>query len=218
MYQIVFFDLDGTLTDSGLGITNSVAYALSKWNIHVEDRTSLNKFVGPPLEAAFSEHYGFTREESHRALLYYREYFCEKGMFENRVYEGITELLAHLKATGRTVILATSKPEEYAVQILEHFGLLPYFDLVAGASMDEVRVKKSDVIAYALERGGITDLSRAVMVGDRENDMRGAADNGLYSIGVLYGYGSREELTEAGAEKLAETVEDLKRCLDGEVL
>ena len=215
MYQIVFFDLDGTLTDSGLGITNSVAYALSKWNIHVEDRASLNKFVGPPLEAAFSEYYGFTREESHQALLYYREYFCEKGMFENRVYEGITELLAHLKATGRTVILATSKPEEYAVQILEQFGLLSYFDQVAGASMDEVRVKKSDVIAYALERADITDLSRAVMVGDRDNDMRGAADNGLASIGVLYGYGSREELEEAGADQLAETVEDLKQRLDG---
>lgn len=213
MYQTIFFDLDGTLTDSGPGITNSVAYALRKWKIEVEDHSTLNVFVGPPLAESFAKYYGFTPEECKKAIEYYREYYTDRGMFENSVYPGIEELLVHLKNTGRKVVLATSKPEVFAVQILEHFHLARYFDRIAGASMDENRVEKADVLRYAIEADGY-DLSQAVMVGDRENDVRGARENGLPCIGVLYGYGSREELTEAGAARIAATVEELKKCLE----
>lgn len=209
MYNTVLFDLDGTLTDPGLGITNSVMYALKKWNIEVEDRTSLYPFIGPPLTYSFQTFYGFSAEQSEKAVEYYREYFREKGMLENEVYEGIEEMLRTLKAAGKSLIVATSKPEAFAVKILEHFGLARYFELIAGATMDAGRNKKGDVIAYALKSCGITDLSDVVMVGDREHDVQGAKENGLDSIGVLFGYGSREELEKAGATQIAETVEDI---------
>ena len=213
-WNTVLFDLDGTVTDPKEGITCAVAYALRQQGI-IADPDTLTSFIGPPLHESFPELFGLTEEQTDRAVEDFRVYFSRQGWAENIPYKGMAELLESLQGAGLKLVIATSKPEEYAVQILEHFGLLSYFDQVAGASMDEVRVKKSDVIAYALERADITDLSRAVMVGDRDNDMRGAADNGLASIGVLYGYGSREELEEAGADQLAETVEDLKQRLDG---
>lgn len=209
MYNTVLFDLDGTLTDPGEGITNSVAYALKKWNIQVEDRSTLYKFIGPPLQDSFTEYYGLSEEDSWKSVEYFREYFRDRGIFENVVYPGIPELLKTLKDSGRKVIVATSKPEHFAVQILEHFGLAQYFDFVAGASMDEVRVKKADIIDYALESCGITELSSVLMVGDREHDVFGAKKIGVDCIGVLFGYGSRQELTAAGATYIAETVEDI---------
>lgn len=205
----LLFDLDGTLTDSGEGIVNSVAYALEKFGIRVEDKTELYKFVGPPLVESLAEFYSFTPEAANEAVGYYREYFQEKGIFENRVYEGMEEILKKLKAAGKRLVLATSKPEEYAVRILEHFHLAQYFDLIAGASMDGSRIRKADVIAYALKKCGLKDPSQAVMIGDRKYDVLGAAANGLETIGVLYGYGSREELLEAGAVQIIERVEDL---------
>ena len=213
MYQIVLFDLDGTLTDSGLGITNAVAYALEKFGIHIEDHSELNVFVGPPLKDSFMRYYGLTPEECDKAVKYYREYYQDRGLFENEVYPGIPELLKYLKETGRKVILATSKQEFFTSQILKHFHLDQYFDLIAGASMDEKRVEKVEVIHYALEKAGITDVTNAVMVGDREYDILGARENGMDSIGVLYGYGSREELEAAGAGQIAETVEELRKRL-----
>ena len=213
MYQTILFDLDGTLTDSGPGITNSVAYALKKWNIEEKDTSVLRKFVGPPLDASFANYYGFSPEECIQAIGYYREYYAEKGIYENRVYDGIEELLQWLRDTGRRVIVATSKPEPFAVRVLEYFRLDSCFDVIAGATLDGSRVKKGDVIRYALERADVRDLSGAVMVGDRENDIQGAKENGLDSIGVLYGYGSRGELMEAGAGQIAETVDDLRRCI-----
>ena len=209
MYNIVLFDLDGTLTDPGLGITNSVAYALKKWNIEVADRTTLYKFSGPPVSDSFQRYYGFSEEDSLKAIEYYREYFRDKGIFENEVYEGVVDLLETLRAQGKKVVLATSKPEGFAKTILEHFQLVKHFDFVAGASMDESRNKKGAVIAYALESCGITDKSAVVMVGDREHDVLGAKENDLDSIGVLFGYGSREELEAAGATYIAETVSDI---------
>ena len=209
MYKYVLFDLDGTLTDPGLGITNSVMYALKKFNIEVEDRTSLYKFIGPPLKESYAKYYHFSDEESTRAVTYYREYFSVKGIYENVLYDGIAELLEKIKDSGRKVVLATSKPEEFAVEILRYFHIDHYFDFVAGSTMDGTRVRKADVIAYALESHGITDLSLAVMVGDREHDILGAKEIGLDSIGVLYGYGSREELENAGATYIAEHVADI---------
>lgn len=213
MYHTILFDLDGTLTDSGPGITNSVAYALKKWDIIENDINILKKFVGPPLDASFAKYYGFSKEKCVQAIQYYREYYLTKGIYENQVYDGMEDLLKWLRDTGRRAIVATSKPEPSAIHVLEYFHIDSYFDIIAGATMDGSRVEKSDVIRYALDRAGIRDLSGVVMVGDRENDIQGAKANGLDSIGVLYGYGSREELEEAGAMQIAETVEDLRGCI-----
>lgn len=208
MYKTVLFDLDGTLTDPGLGITNSVAYALKRYGIEVQDREALYAFIGPPLNDSFKRYYNFSDEKAMEAIWVYREYFREKGIFENEVYDGIIQLLQKIKASGRKTVLATSKPEEFAVRILEHFGLAEYFDVIAGASMDEKRNKKGDVIKYALEKGGLT-AEDAVMIGDREHDVYGARENGIDTIGVLYGYGSKDELEKAGAVHIAETVGDI---------
>ncbi len=214
MYDTIFFDLDGTITDPGIGITNSVAHALAKWNIHVEDRTTLYRFIGPPLIDSFQQFYGFSREDSIRSVEYYREYYRDRGIYENEVYPGIEDMLAALKRAGKKVVLATSKPEEFARMILEHFHIDGYFDFVAGATMEETRTKKTEVIAYALEQCGIRDVSSVVMVGDRDYDILGAKAFGMDSIGVLFGYGSREELNRAGATYLAETVEDILPLVD----
>ena len=217
MYKYILFDLDGTLTDPGLGITNAVMYALKKFNIEVPDRTELYKFIGPPLLDSFEKYYGMSKEESQLALQYYREYFKPYGLYENTVYDGIEELLSELKEEGKKLILATSKPEPFAVEILRHFGLDKYFDFVGGATMDEKRVKKAEVIRYALESCGISELSSAIMVGDREHDVLGAKEVGMKSIGVLYGYGCREELEAAGATYIVENTRDiLKIILDNE--
>lgn len=209
MKKTVFFDLDGTLTDPGIGITNSVWAALRKYNIEVKDRSELFRFIGPPLMDAFMEYYGFPEEQAREAIKPYREYFARKGIFENRVYPGIPELLEKLKKDGYLLTVATSKPEEFAKKILVHFDLIKYFDHVCGAGMDETRTGKAEVITYALETAGVTDKRQCIMVGDRKHDMEGAERNGLRKIGVLYGYGSREELTKAGADVIAENREDL---------
>ena len=213
MYSTVFFDLDGTLTDPGVGITNSVAYALKKWDIEVSERSLLYPFIGPPLSDSFQRYFGFSKEDSMKAIEYYREYFRDRGIFENEVYPGVHEMLTALRNEGKTIVLATSKPEGFAKTILEHFDLAKYFDFVAGASMDESRSKKGQVIAYALESLRITDKSTVVMVGDREHDVMGAKENSLDCIGVLFGYGSREELETAGATYVAEQVGDILRFI-----
>lgn len=213
MFSSILFDLDGTLTDPGQGITNSVAYALERFGIRVADRTALYPFIGPPLQDSFAEHFGFSKEDCERAVGYYREYFREKGIFENEVYDGIGALLSSLRGAGRQVVLATSKPEPFAETILRHFDLFGYFTAVCGATMDSARSRKADVIAYALEKCGVRDLSTAVMVGDREHDIQGAKSVGISSVGVLYGYGSLPELQAAGADYIAETVEALGALL-----
>ena len=163
MYQYILFDLDGTLTDPGLGITNSIMYALKKFGIEENDRASLYRFIGPPLLDSFQRFYGFTEEQSEQATAYYREYFSDRGLYENAVYDGVETMLKTLQEQGKTLILATSKPEVFAVEILRYFKLEQYFTLIAGATMDASRNKKSDVIAYAIEKSGITDRSSAVM-------------------------------------------------------
>lgn len=213
MYDYILFDLDGTLTDPGIGITNSVAYALNKYHISVEDRTQLYRFIGPPLVESFMTFYGFTHEQALAGVGYYREYYRAQGIYENRVYDGIEELLKSLKQAGKTILMATSKPEEFAVQILKHFHLDPYFDYMAGAAMDETRTSKADVIAYALNMANITDKSRCIMVGDRKHDILGAKVHGMDSMGVLFGYGDLPELTEAGADYIAKDVKDIGKIL-----
>ncbi|NLA86876.1 MAG: HAD family hydrolase [Clostridiales bacterium] len=214
-FQTILFDLDGTLTDPGIGITNSVMYALQKYGITVNDRSELYKFIGPPLWESFERYYGFSEAEAKKAVAYYREHFSVTGMFENTVYDGIDATLAALEDAGKTLLVATSKPEVFAEQILQHFDLAKYFDFIGGSELDGSRVNKNDVIRYTLEMSGVTDLSTAVMVGDREHDILGAKKVGITSVGVLFGYGSREELEAAGADFIAETVNDLHRILRG---
>ena len=216
MYDIILFDLDGTLTDPGIGITNSVAHALAHWNIEVSDRAELYKFIGPPLSDSFMRYYGFSEEDAIQAIAVYREYFSVKGLYENEVYPGIPELLESLKAQGKTVVLATSKPEKFAARIIDHFGWSEHFTLVCGATMDSSRSKKGDVIAYTLKQLGITDADKSsvLMIGDRHHDIDGAHENGLVAVGVLYGYGDREEHEKAGAEFVVAAVQELKELLE----
>lgn len=204
MYDVILFDLDGTITESAPGICNSVAHSLTYFGIQVEDPSTLKAFVGPPLMESFQVFYGFNEDQAKKAVEYYREYYRSGGMFENSVYDGVEELLQTLKKAGKKIVLATSKPEKFAVQILEHFGLAKYFDVMAGASMDEKRTDKAEVITYALGLAGVREKSRVIMVGDREHDVIGAKKNGLECIGVLYGYGDRDELEKAGAEYIVE--------------
>lgn len=209
MYDNILFDLDGTLTDPGVGITNSVMYALKQFGIEPPERKELYKFIGPPLKDSFSKYYNFSDIQCDKAIEEYRVYFRDKGLFENYVYEGIPEMLKTLNDNGKKLVLATSKPEEYAIKILEHFGLYRYFHTVGGASMDGSRSVKSDVILYALKKANITDLSSTVMIGDRKHDIIGAKTAYLDSIGVLYGYGSHDELSSAGATHIAKNVSDI---------
>ena len=213
MYQYILFDLDGTLTNSELGITKSVQYALKKLGIEVEDRTLLRPFIGPPLGESFQVYYGLSKEETEQAITYYRERFSVKGLYENEVYEGVEKMLQTLKDSGKKLIVATSKPEKFTMIILEHFDLLKYFDFVAGATMDGSRGEKADVIRYALEISEIEDKSDVIMIGDRKYDILGAKENGLKSIGVLYGFGDRKELEEAGADYIVEKAEDIVKML-----
>ena len=208
-YDVFLFDLDGTLTDSSVGITKSVIYALKKYGIEEEDQKKLYAFIGPPLTESFQKFYGFSAEQSIEAVEYYREYYREIGIFENKVYEGMKETLRQLKEKGKRLIVATSKPEPFARRIIRHFGLASYFEYVAGMELDGGRGTKAEVIAYALQSCGIDDRGKTVMVGDREHDVIGAKKEGLDCIGVLYGFGSREELEKAGADWIIEKPEEL---------
>lgn len=210
-YQTIYFDLDGTLTDSGPGIMNAVAYTLEKMGRPPVPREVMGRYIGPPLSDSFRDFDGMDLEESLRGVEIFRAYYNVTGKFENTPYPGIAPMLQSLRKRGKKLAVATSKPELTAVEILVHFDLAQYFDFIAGATMDNSRVTKSQVLAYALERGG---RDRAVMVGDRSHDVLGAKKSGLPCIGVLYGYGSRAELEEAGATEIVKTVEELQRLLE----
>ena len=214
-FDILFFDLDGTLTDPGLGITNAVMYSLEKYGLPIPERQELYKFIGPPLTWSYQTYCGFSEEQSIEAVKFYREHYSVKGLFENEVYPGIPELLALLRSAGKTIVVATSKPEKFAVQILEHFGLAEYFHHICGAAFDESRGTKHEVIEYAIGRCGGPERGSILMIGDREHDILGAKASGLASLGVLYGYGSRAEHEAAGADAIAETVEELGAMLLG---
>ena len=210
-YNIAIFDLDGTITDSGTGIINSIRYALEKYGLPVPEEKVLRTFIGPPLKEQFQAVCGLNEEESARMVDAYREYYTEKGIFEKSVYSGVPEMLERLKESGARILMATAKPEKFAKRIAEHFDFAKYFEFIGGACMDGRRTDKYDVIEYVLDSCGISEEEKkdAVMIGDRSHDMIGAAKAGLHSLGVLYGYGSREELASAGAAMTAETPGDI---------
>lgn len=211
-YQTILFDLDGTLTDSGEGILNSVTYALETLDVVVPERRLLQSFIGPPLRESFIEKIGLSQQQAEEAVDHYRVYFKDRGLFENAVYDGVPQMLGQLKQAGCRLYVATSKPEVFAKQIIAHFDLEGYFEQIYGASMDGSRSHKGDVIAYALQRADI-DRRSALMVGDREHDMLGARANGLSGLGVLYGFGNETELLQAGAIHLADSPEQVYEWL-----
>lgn len=212
MKKYILFDLDGTLTDPMEGICKAAAKGLERFGIEA-DYHELTFFIGPPLMDTYCEHYGMTKEQAQEAIKAFRAYFQPTGIYENEIYPGIEELLQQLTEKGCVLAMATSKPEAFADIILRHFGIRQYIQVLAGATMDEKRTRKEEVLAYALEQLAIPDLSEAVMVGDRCYDVEGAKAFGLDSVGVLYGYGTRQELETAGASRLAESVEELGKIL-----
>ena len=214
----ILFDLDGTITDSGEGIINSTRYALNELGVDISEGENLQKFIGPPLKDSFKKFYHFDEKKAKEGLIKFREYFEKYGMFENNLYYGIEEVLKKIKEEGKNIILATSKPEVYARKILKHFKLDRYFDIIAGSDFEETRVKKEDVIKYALNElqeivNESIDLKDCIMIGDREYDIIGAKKNGIKCIGVLYGYGNIAELTKVNADFLIKKPEDILEIL-----
>lgn len=212
-YRFILFDLDGTLTDPKVGITKSVQYALHKMNIVEQDLEKLTCFIGPPLQVSFKEYYGFDEEQTKSAIDYYRERFKEQGIFENELYEGILPLVQLLNEQQYRLVVATSKPTVFAEQILKHFELESYFDLIVGSNLDGTRSSKADIIRFILDYYKGYGNKDFVMIGDRKHDIIGANDTHIDSIAVSYGYGSMEELTESNPTQTAESVEQLKELL-----
>ena len=213
MYNIILFDLDGTLTDPKVGITRCVQYALEKMGIIEDDIEKLVHFIGPPLMLTFKESYHLTEEQAWQALGYYRERFSTVGLYENAVFPGIPELLAGLKEQGKTLYVATSKPTVYSERILEHFGLHGYFQAIIGSNLDGTRVEKYEVIDYLLSQLGDHDRSKVLMVGDRKHDIIGARRHGVAVAAVAYGYGTLEELDQAKPDYIVHTVKELTELL-----
>ncbi|CAK7040039.1 MAG: 5'-nucleotidase [Desulfovibrio sp.] len=211
-FNPVFFDLDGTITDSEVGIINSVQYALKHFGVSMT-RESLIPFIGPPLRDSFSKLFPDDQEKVEGVIRKYREYYTDQGIFENRLYDGIFELLHTLAAEGRTLALATSKPEPFALRIVEHFDIAQCFTCVAGAEFNGPRNNKTAVLRYACERLGVTPSASCLMIGDRKYDVAGAHAVGMPCAAVLYGYGSEAELKAAEADWLCPDVPSLQALL-----
>ncbi|MFC7371978.1 HAD family hydrolase [Fictibacillus iocasae] len=216
-YKILLFDLDGTLSDPKVGITKSVQYALEKMNMVEADLDKLDVFIGPPLQASFAEHYQFDEETTQTAILWYRERFNDKGMYENEMYQGIPELLQSLKEQGSTLVVATSKPTVFAEQILTYFKINQYFNSIVGSHLDGTRTSKTEIIQYILDKYNAHQVDEFIMIGDRKHDIIGAHNTGIDSIGVTYGYGSPEEVSGANPTYIAGSVQELQHVLLGDV-
>jgi phosphoglycolate phosphatase len=208
----LFLDLDGTLTDPKVGITRCVQYALERLNVEVPPADELTWCIGPPLLESF-EHMLGNNAVARTALAHYRERFSDVGWCENEVYDGVPEALGRLASSGLTLYVATSKPEVYARRIIEHFGLAQWFERLFGPTLEGQRVRKHDLLAFALEQTGVSSAA-ALMIGDRSHDILGAHANGIGSVAVLYGYGTRDELEDAGAQRFIASPSDLETLFD----
>lgn len=213
MKDYFFFDLDGTLTDSEEGILNCVEYALAEQGISVDDRSSLKPFIGPPLIDSFQAVCDLDYEHAKQAVAKYRERYSTVGLFENRAYDGIHDVLKVLNNAGKHCFMATSKPESYSIRIAERFGLAPYLEQICGATLDGKINSKDAVVRLALERAGSPDPSRVQMIGDRYHDIVGARACGIDCTYVLYGFGSREEAEQYNAAYIIDTVDELTEHL-----
>ena len=207
-YKYIFFDLDGTLTDPQEGITNCVKYALEYYGINETDYSKLLRFIGPPLVWSFHEYYGFDEKKSLEAVAKYRERFSKAGLFENKVYDGIYDVLQTLVDNGHVLVLATSKPRVFAEKIMTKYRLRPYFKMISGSELDGTRNDKNEVIDYAIEKLECP-REKVIMVGDRKHDILGAKRCDIASCGVRFGYAEDGELEEAGADYIADTISDL---------
>ena len=211
MFDLIMFDLDGTLTDPEEGITKSVQYALEAYGIQENDRNKLRRFIGPPLVDGFMNFYGMTREDALKSVDKYRERFSVVGLYENRLFDGAAEMLETLKSSNKVLALATSKPHIFASKILEHFNLSKYFDIVVGAELDGTRNEKKEVIKEVLKRAD--NCKYPVMIGDRKHDCIGALENGIPCIGVSFGFAEEGELEENGAFVIADDFNELIKIL-----
>ncbi len=212
-YTHLFFDLDGTLVDSGEGIIKGIEYSLKKFGITVEDNSVLRAFIGPPLVDSFKQHYGFDTEKAVLAIKYYREYYNEIGIRQAYVYNGLVDTLQALKDKGYVLAVATSKPEVLANRVLEYFGLAKYFDTISGASLNERLSHKDVILDYALKKYGV-DRAKCLMIGDRKFDVLGAKANSINCLGVLYGYGDLAEMQKAGATYIVKTPAEILELLE----
>lgn len=211
-YQNILFDLDGTLTDPFEGLANSVQYSLKKMGLQEPDRTSIRRFIGPPLIHSYMEFYGLSRTDAERAVAYYREFYTVKGLYQNRVYPGMESLLSALKQADARLFVATSKPQGFAEEVLRHFGLTPYFEHIEGVAIDNCEVEKA-VLMQALLQKFLLDKKETAMVGDRKYDIQSANKVGICSIGILHGYGSRAEFEACGAKVIVKDSYALKDYL-----
>jgi len=210
--KIILFDLDGTLTDSKQGIVNSIRYAMAKMNLK-ENNINLERFIGPPLSESFEKYFGLDNKTARDAVAVYREYYAVKGIFENRVYPGIIELLKTLKKNNKIMVCVTSKAAFYAKQILDHFNFTQYFVRTVGSNMDLTCTHKIELIKLALSYFPNHNNSDFIMIDDRADDIIGAKKNKISSIGVLYGYGTSEELKEEQPNYLVRSINELKQFL-----
>ena len=218
MKDLCLFDLDGTIIDPKEGITKSLKYALDHFGIQIASLDELEKFIGPPLRDVFSKHFNFSPDETERAVEKYREYFSETGIYKNTVYPGIIQLLKQLKHNKAVLAIATSKPTVFAEKIAGHFGFSNYFDIIAGSELDGTRSRKSEVINYVLNVLDPKRTKSSVMIGDRKYDIIGAKEAGIDSIGITWGYGPPEELSDAHATRMAGSPVELGHILLGKVM
>ncbi len=219
MFQYCLFDLDGTLTDPKEGITKSVQYALHKSGIEEPDLDKLEPFIGPPLKDSFMEFYGMEPEEALQAIAWYRERFAPIGVFENQIFPGVSQMLETLKKKGIRLAVASSKPIGFVRQILAHFEIEKFFQVVVGSELDGTRGTKEEVVEEALQQLGVLSIPQeerkilCAMVGDRKFDIQGAKAHGLTGVGVSFGYAGEGELEAEGADFVVNTVEELEALL-----
>lgn len=214
MNRIIIFDLDGTLSDPAEGIRNSFRYAFQKMNTKFDIESRLSELVGPPLHSIFTDVLGWDENDTERGVRLFREYYGTKGVFENQIYSGIPELLKEMKDKGKTLYVATSKLEKYAVQVLEYHSILHHFEKVSGASYKGVGAEKTGIVQTILTNVPKNKLEGVIMVGDKKFDIAAASACGISSVGVLYGFGSERELLEAGAERIVSSVRELQELLN----
>ena len=207
--KYILFDLDGTISDSNEGITKGVQATLAHFGINIADRTELLRYIGPPIRETLSTQFGLTTEQVDEAMVIYGEYYSDKGLYENVLYDGVVDTIRELKRRGKVIALATSKAQVFAERILEYFGIADCFTCICGGELTGYGTKKSGVIRRALAGCGVADLSQAVIVGDRKYDIIGAKEAGIASVGVLYGFGDHAELRDAGADWIVEDIADL---------
>ncbi len=216
MYEYILLDLDGTVSDPKVGICTSVQYGLAKMGIKVDDINVLTPFIGPPLRDSFRNYYNIPEEDIEKVVAFYRERFSTVGLFENELYPGMAEMLSDLKKAGKKLALASSKPRIFVKKILDHFDITQYFDVIMGSELDGTRENKIEIIEESLRLlfpDKPVDKAKCVMVGDRKFDVEAAGQVGLKSIGVTYGYGSKEELEAAGADVITGSVDGLRDIL-----